>query len=279
MMNLEIRQPTSPRDAKHYDTARLREEYLFEKVMVPGEINAVYTHHDRFIAGGAMPTSQALKLDAGDVLKTEYFLERRELGIINIGATGTVTVEGEAHVLNKQDGLYVGLGNKEVSFSSADANNPAKFYLVSSLAHKSYPTSKIFLDKSEPTHLGSPSESNERTIYKYIHGDGARSCQLMLGMTLLKPNNMWNTMPAHVHDRRMEAYLYFDMDENARVFHLMGEPDETRHLVVANEQVIISPNWSIHSGVGTSNYTFIWAMAGENYTFTDMDFVDIKDLK
>lgn len=278
-MNLEIRQPTNPREAKHYDTARLREEYLFENVMVPGEINAVYTHHDRFISGGAMPTNQALKLDAGDKLKTEYFLERRELGMINIGGPGTVTADGEKFSLNKQDGLYIGMGNKDVTFESDDANNPAKFYIVSSLAHKTYPNSKIFLDKSEPAHLGSLAQSNERTIYKYIHEDGARSCQLMLGMTLLKPNNMWNTMPAHLHDRRMETYLYFDMDEDARVFHFMGEPDETRHLVVANEQLVISPNWSIHSGVGTSNYTFIWAMAGENYTFTDMDVIDMKDLK
>lgn len=278
-MNLEIRQPTNPREAKHYDTARLREEYLFENVMVPGEINAVYTHHDRFISGGAVPTTAALKLDAADKLKTEYFLERRELGIINIGGSGTVTADGEKFSLNKQDGLYVGMGNKEVTFESDDANNPAKFYLVSSLAHKTYPNSKIFLDKSEPTHLGSLAQSNERTIYKYIHEDGARSCQLMLGMTLLKPNNMWNTMPAHLHDRRMETYLYFDMDEDARVFHFMGEPDETRHLVVANEQLIISPNWSIHSGVGTSNYTFIWAMAGENYSFADQEFIDMKDLR
>jgi 4-deoxy-L-threo-5-hexosulose-uronate ketol-isomerase len=276
---MEIRQATNPVEAKNYDTERLRKEYLVEKVMVAGEINAVYTHHDRFITGGAVPTSSVLKLDAGDALKTEYFLERREIGFINVGGKGTIKVEGEEFSLNKQDGLYVGLGNKEVSFQSDDASNPAKFYFVSSLAHKSYPTQKIELDKAQPTHLGSIEESNERTIYKYIHGDGVQSCQLMLGMTLLKPNNMWNTMPAHIHDRRMEVYFYFDMNENARVFHFMGQPNETRHMVVSNEQAVISPNWSIHSGVGTSNYTFIWAMAGENYTFTDMDFIDMKDLK
>lgn len=276
---MEIRQATNPVEAKNYDTERLRKEYLMEGIMVKGEMNAVYTHHDRFITGGAVPALSALKLDAGDALKTEYFLERRELGIINVGGSGTVKVEGESYSLAKQDGLYVGLGNKDVTFHSDDANNPAKFYFVSSLAHQAYPTQKIELEKAEPVHLGSIQESNERTIYKYIHNDGVKSCQLMLGMTILKPNNMWNTMPAHIHDRRMEVYFYFDMDENARVFHFMGEPSETRHLVVSNEQAVLSPNWSIHSGVGTSNYTFIWAMAGENYTFTDMESVVMKDLK
>lgn len=276
---MEIRQATNPAEAKNYDTERLRKEYLIQNIMIAGEINAVYTHHDRVITGGAVPTSSILKLDAGDALRTEYFLERREIGFINVGGKGTIKVEGEEFSLNKQDGLYIGLGNKEVSFQSEDPQNPAKFYFVSSLAHKPYPTQKIELDKAQPTHLGSIQESNERTIYKYIHGDGVQSCQLMLGMTLLKPNNMWNTMPAHIHDRRMEVYFYFDMNETARVFHFMGQPNETRHMVVRNEQAVISPNWSIHSGVGTSNYTFIWAMAGENYTFTDMDFIDMKDLK
>jgi 4-deoxy-L-threo-5-hexosulose-uronate ketol-isomerase len=276
---MEIRQATNPAEAKNYDTERLRKEYLMDRIMVTGEINAVYSHHDRFITGGAVPAGKELKLDAGDALKTEYFLERREIGIINVGGTGTVHVEGEKFMLAKQDGLYIGLGNKEVTFHSDNANQPAKFYFVSALAHQSYPTKKIELDKAEPTHLGSIQESNERTIYKYIHGGGVQSCQLMLGMTLLQPNNMWNTMPAHIHDRRMEVYFYFDMDEKARVFHFMGEPSETRHIVISNEQAVLSPNWSIHSGVGTSNYTFIWAMAGENYTFTDMDFVDMKDLK
>lgn len=276
---MEIRQATNPVEAKNYDTERLRKEYLIQNIMIAGEINAVYTHHDRVITGGAVPTSSTLKLDAGDALRTEYFLERREIGFVNVGGTGTIKVESEEFSLNKQDGLYIGLGNKEVSFQSVDPQNPAKFYFVSSLAHKTYPTQKIELDKAQPTHLGSIQESNERTIYKYIHGDGVQSCQLMLGMTLLKPNNMWNTMPAHIHDRRMEVYFYFDMKETARVFHFMGQPNETRHMVVRNEQAVISPNWSIHSGVGTSNYTFIWAMAGENYTFTDMDFIDMKDLK
>lgn len=276
---MEIRHASSPRDAKHYTTDRLRQEFLKQNVMEPGKINTVYTHYDRMIAGGAVPTGQALKLEVGDLLKTDYFLERRELGIINIGGNGRVTVEGEVYSLSKQDGLYVGMGNKEVLFESDDPANPAKFYLVSATAHQTYPTQKLALSSATPNHLGDISQSNERTIYQYIHADGIQSCQLMMGMTILKPNNMWNTMPAHLHDRRSEVYFYFDMNEDTRVFHFMGEPDETRHLVVKNEEIVISPSWSIHSGIGTSNYTFIWAMAGENYTFKDMDIVEMKDLK
>ncbi|WP_166240497.1 5-dehydro-4-deoxy-D-glucuronate isomerase [Paenibacillus turpanensis] len=277
---MEIRHATNPNDAKHYTTDRLRQEYLIENMMTPGELRTVYTHQDRVIVGGAVPTTEPLKLDVGDKLKTEYFLERREIGIISVGEPiGIVVADGVEYTLEKRDCLYIGMGTKEVTFRSADPQNPARFFLMSSTAHKTYPTRKVAISEAQPTHLGALSSSNERTIYKYIHGDGINSCQLMLGMTLLKPNNMWNTMPAHVHDRRMEAYFYFDMEEDTRVFHFMGEPSETRHLVVKNEQAIISPNWSIHSGVGTSNYTFIWGMAGENYTFTDMDFVDMKDLR
>ncbi|MBD8068646.1 5-dehydro-4-deoxy-D-glucuronate isomerase [Bacillus sp. PS06] len=276
---MEIRHTTNPTDFLTYKTERLRSDFLMESLFVPGEINMTYSHYDRVVTGGAIPTGQALKLEDQDTLKTEYFLERREVGIINIGAEGTVLVDGEAHTLNKRDCLYVGLGNKEVLFESSNAADPAKFYLVSTPAHKKYPTKKAPIEDAQPTHLGSDSESNKRTIYKYIHADGLQSCQLMMGMTLLEPNNMWNTMPAHLHDRRMEVYLYFDMDENSRVFHFMGEPNETRHIVVQNEQAVLSPPWSIHSGVGTSNYTFIWAMAGENYTFTDMDPVAMDELK
>lgn len=276
---MEIRHATNPADVKHYTTDRLRSEFLIENLMVPGELKAVYTHHDRFITGGAVPTAGKIKLDVGDALRTEYFLERREIGIINVGGSGKIHVDGETYALGKQDCLYIGLGNKEVYFESDDAAQPAKFYLASCPAHRSLPTRKVALSEAQPQHLGSLSESNERTIYRYIHADGVQSCQLMLGMTLLKPNNMWNTMPAHLHDRRMEVYFYFDMNENARVFHFMGEPNETRHLVVKNEQAVISPSWSIHSGVGTSNYTFIWAMAGENYTFSDMDPVAMSDLR
>jgi 4-deoxy-L-threo-5-hexosulose-uronate ketol-isomerase len=276
---MEIRHTTNPTDFKSYTTERLRNDFIIESLFVQGQINMTYSHYDRVVTGGAMPTGQALKLEDQDTLKTEYFLERREVGIINIGAEGTVLVDGQAYTLNKRDCLYVGLGNKEVLFESSNASDPAKFYIVSTPAHKQYPTKKAPIEDAEPTHLGSDSESNKRTIYKYIHADGIQSCQLMMGMTLLEPNNMWNTMPAHLHDRRMEVYLYFDLDKGSRVFHFMGEPNETRHLVIQNEQAVLSPPWSIHSGVGTNNYTFIWAMAGENYTFTDMDSVKMEDLK
>jgi 4-deoxy-L-threo-5-hexosulose-uronate ketol-isomerase len=279
VIKMEIRHSVHPKHAKHYTTEELREDFLIERLFTNGEINMTYSHEDRVVIGGAVPTNSSLELKAGDVLKTDYFLERREVGIINISSSGTVTVDGEEYRLNKKDCLYVGKENESVSFKSDDPSSPAKFYFVSTLAHTNYPTQKIEIEKAEPVHLGSISESNERTIYKYIHSEGIQSCQLMMGMTLLEPNNMWNTMPAHIHDRRMEAYLYFDLDESARVFHFMGEPNETRHLVVQNEQGVISPGWSIHSGVGTGNYTFIWAMAGENYTFTDMEFIDMKDLK
>ncbi|WP_273122372.1 5-dehydro-4-deoxy-D-glucuronate isomerase [Bacillus weihaiensis] len=276
---MEIRHATNPTDFKTYTTERLRHDFLIESLFVQGELNMTYSHYDRVVTGGAIPTSQSLKLEDQDSLKTNYFLERREVGIINIGAEGNVVVDGKSYTLNKRDCLYVGLGNEEVVFESANAEDPAKFYLVSTPAHKQYPTKKAPIEDAEPTHLGADSESNKRTIYKYIHADGIQSCQLMMGMTLLEPNNMWNTMPAHLHDRRMEVYLYFDMDENSRVFHFMGQPNETRHILVKNEQAVLSPPWSIHSGVGTSNYTFIWAMAGENYTFTDMDAVSMDELK
>ncbi|WP_026675627.1 5-dehydro-4-deoxy-D-glucuronate isomerase [Alkalihalobacterium bogoriense] len=276
---MDIRYATNPTDFKQYTTEKLRDEFLVESLFVEGEINMVYSHYDRVVVGGAIPTGAELKLDAGDTFRTEYFLERREVGIINIGPKGKVVVDGETYELNKRDCLYVGLGHKEVTFHSEDNGSPARFYIVSAPAHKQYPTKVLSIEDAVPVHLGTDAESNRRTIYKYIHSEGLQSCQLMMGMTLLEPNNMWNTMPAHVHDRRMEVYLYFDMDEESRVFHFMGEPQETRHMLVKNEQVVLSPPWSIHSGVGTKNYTFIWAMAGENYTFKDMDFIKMEDLK
>lgn len=276
---MEVRHASSPRDAKHYTTDRLRQDFLMQEVMVPGKIRSVYTHHDRMTAGGAVPVERALELEASDILKTDFFLERRELGIINIGGPGRVTVEGQAYALEQQDCLYVGMGKRKVLFESDNKISPAKFYLVSAPAHQTYPTQKLALSDATPNHLGDLSQSNERTIYQYIHADGIQSCQLMMGMTLLKPNNMWNTMPAHLHDRRSEIYFYFNMTADTRVFHFMGEPDETRHLVVQNEEIVISPSWSIHSGIGTSNYTFIWAMAGENYTFKDMDVVPMHHVK
>ncbi|MEK8127615.1 5-dehydro-4-deoxy-D-glucuronate isomerase [Paenibacillus filicis] len=277
---MEIRYATNPTETKHYDTERLRQEFLIQQLFVPGELKLVYSHVDRFITGGAVPTGAAIKLEAPKHdMGADYFLERREIGIINIGAAGVVTVDGTEYTLESKDCLYVGLGNQDVQFHSADAANPARFYLSSTPAHKSYPTVKVAISEAEPAHLGSITNSNERTIYKYIHLNGVQSCQLVMGMTLLKPGNMWNTMPCHTHNRRSEVYLYFDMPEDGVVFHMMGEPTETRHLVVRNEQAIISPSWSIHSGVGTSNYTFIWAMAGENQEFSDMDHVAMTDLK
>ncbi|WP_197483556.1 5-dehydro-4-deoxy-D-glucuronate isomerase [Paenibacillus elgii] len=277
---MEIRYATNPTETKTYDTERLRQEYLIEGLFVPGKLNLVYSHVDRFITGGAVPTTEPVLLEADKHdMGADYFLERREIGIINVGAQGIVTVDGTDYVLENKDGLYVGLGNKQVVFKSADAANPARFYLSSTPAHKNYPTQKVAISEAEPQHLGSITNSNERTIYKYIHLNGIQSCQLVMGMTLLKSGNMWNTMPCHTHNRRSEVYFYFDMPEDGVVFHLMGEPTETRHVVVRNEQAIISPSWSIHSGVGTSNYTFIWAMAGENQEFSDMDAVAMKDLK
>lgn len=277
---MDIRYAATPADTKNYDTGRLRKDYLIENLFVPGQLNMTYSHVDRMITGGVVPVKEPVKLDGERKdLGADYFLERREIGIINVGPKGLVTVDGTEFVMDNKDCLYVGLGNKEVLFSSADPANPARFYFNSCPAHKQYPTEKVAISEADPTHLGSITSSNERTIYKYIHQAGVKSCQLVMGMTLLKPGNMWNTMPCHTHNRRSEVYFYFDMPEDGVVFHMMGEPTETRHLVVRNEQAIISPSWSIHSGVGTNNYTFIWAMAGENQEFSDMDAVAMKELK
>ncbi|CAH8771705.1 5-dehydro-4-deoxy-D-glucuronate isomerase [Paenibacillus dendritiformis] len=277
---MEIRYACHPEGAKGYDTSRLREEFLIEKLFIDNEIQMVYSHVDRYITGGVLPTTKTVKLEAdAKEMGADYFLERREIGIINVGGEGVITVDGVAYDMEPRDCLYIGMGSKDVTFASKEAARPARFYFNSTPAHKTYPTEKVAISKATPQHLGSLSSSNERTIYKYIHKGGVQSCQLVMGMTLLKPNNMWNTMPCHTHNRRSEVYFYFDMPEDGVVFHLMGEPQETRHVVVRNEQAIISPSWSIHSGVGTSNYTFIWGMAGENQTFEDMDMVDMKDLK
>ncbi len=278
-MNLDVRYANHPGDSMHYTTEELREHYLVNTVFQDGKINLVYSHQDRIIAGGIMPTKKALALEASKDLGADYFLERRELGLINIGGAGTVTLDGETQEVGPRDGLYVGMGVKEVSFASKDPKNPAKFYINSSPAHKTYPTVKINFADANPVRLGEQENLNKRTIYQYVHPAVCESCQLVMGMTLLEPNNVWNTMPCHTHERRMEVYFYFDMDENTRVFHLMGEPDETRHIVMKNEQAVISPSWSIHSGVGTSNYTFIWGMCGENQTFTDMDHVPMDELQ
>ena len=275
---MEIRYSHHPEDFKTYTTEKMRQEFLIPAVMVAGEIKLVYSHVDRIIAGGAVPI-KPLALEAGKELGVSYFLERRELGIINVGPKGTVTLDGEKYELDKTDGLYVGLGVKEIVFSSADPKNPAHFYLNSTPAHKAYPTTKILRKDITPRELGSLAQSNARKLYQYIIPQKVQSCQLVMGMTALEVGSMWNTMPTHTHERRMEVYFYFDMPEDAVVFHLMGQPAETRHIVMRQEQAVISPSWSIHSGVGTVNYTFIWGMAGENQNFDDMDNVSMKELK
>ena len=278
-MRLDVRYANHPEDSKHYTTEELRKHYLIEKVFIEDEVNLVYSHVDRVIAGGITPVKKALKLEGCKELGSEYFLERRELGVINIGGDGKVVIDEVEYEVKSREGLYVGMGSKELVFTSADEKNPAKFYINSSPAHKTYPTVMINLEKANKVHLGDLANSNKRTIYQYVHPAVCQSCQLVMGMTMLEPNNMWNTMPCHTHERRMEVYLYFDMTDDNKVFHLMGEPNETRHIVMGNEQAVISPSWSIHSEVGTKNYTFIWGMAGENQTFTDMDHVAMDDLR
>lgn len=286
---MELRTAASPKDAKYYTTERLREEFLIEKVFFEDEIKLVYSHIDRIITGAAMPVMKKLVLTAGDELRAEYFLQRREMGVINIGGEGRITIDGKAYKLGYKDGMYIGLGAKDISFESESAENPAKFYINSAPAHTAYPTKLIKLEGEESddvvivkpenkVELGSLEESNHRVINKYILPGQVESCQLVMGMTALKPGSVWNTMPCHTHDRRMEVYLYFEMPEDAIVMHYMGEPTETRHIVMRNEQAVISPSWSIHSGCGSRAYTFIWGMVGENQAFDDMDAVGMKEI-
>jgi 4-deoxy-L-threo-5-hexosulose-uronate ketol-isomerase len=275
---VEVRHNVHPDDAKRYTTEELQEKFLIRNLFKPDEITMVYSHVDRMIAGGICPLRpQALKAESG--MGVDYFLERREIGIINVGGTGYIDVDGERYVLDRTDGLYIGKGAKEIVFSSENTNNPAKFYFNSAPAHAVYPTVKIERGSIKGNHLGAITNSNDRTIYKYIHPEGVQSCQLVMGMTALENGNMWNSMPCHTHERRMEVYFYFDLPENDVVFHLMGEPTQTRHIVMRNEEAVISPSWSIHSGVGTHNYTFIWGMAGENQVFDDMDAVAMKSIR
>ena len=275
---MEIRNPAHPQDFKSYTTEKIRQEFLVQRLFTPGEVRLVYSHFDRMIVGGICP-DHSLGLEAGKEIGADFFLERREMGVINVGPKGTVRVDGERYDLDTKDGLYVGMGSKEVLFSSEDRLHPARFYLNSSPAHHKYPTTKIGLKDTEKVHLGSPAESNVRTINKFIHPNGVKSCQLVMGMTLLESGSIWNSMPCHTHERRMEIYFYFNLQDNAVVFHLMGEPEETRHIVVRNEEAVISPSWSVHSGAGTSSYSFIWGMIGENQTFTDMDGVAMGRLR
>ncbi|MBE5962515.1 MAG: 5-dehydro-4-deoxy-D-glucuronate isomerase [Lachnospiraceae bacterium] len=275
---MELRTAASPRDVKHYTTERLREEFLINDLFKEDDIKLVYSHIDRIITGSAVPVKGELVLTAGDELRAEYFLQRREMGVINIGGKGTITIDGTAYELDYKDGIYIGMGAKDIRFTSADAAVPAKFYINSAPAHTSYPTVKIKPEDCVTVELGSSEGANHRVIRKYILPGQVESCQLVMGMTQLMPGSVWNTMPCHTHDRRMEVYLYFDMPEDALVFHYMGEPTETRHLIMRNEEAVISPSWSIHSGCGTQAYTFIWGMVGENQDFDDMDACQIKDL-
>jgi len=278
-MKLDVRYGHHPDDVKTYGTTRLRDQFLVEEVFLPGAITLTYTHVDRVVFGGATPLDRPLVLTGGKDFGTDFFMERRELGIINIGGEGSVTLDGSVHPMEKGDGFYVGQGTKEVSFASLDPKNPAQFYLASAPAHRSYPTLKIEFAKANPRKVGAAESSNLRTIYQYVHPAVCQSCQLVMGMTILETGSVWNTMPSHTHARRMEVYLYFNMAAETRVFDLMGDPGETRHLVVADRQAVISPSWSIRSGVGTGSYTFIWAMAGENQTFDDMDTVSPGNLR
>lgn len=276
---MEIRYPVHPEHAKNFTTEEMRSHFLIEDLFVSGKMNLTYSHFDRIITAGICPADEALKLEGGPMIGADTFFEGREAGVINIGEQGTVTIDGTEYVLNSRDGLYIGRGVKDVSFTSTDPAAPAKMYVLSGPAHKDYPTKPVSINDAKQVKLGSIEESNKRTIYQYIHPAVLDSCQLCMGMTLLEPNCIWNTMPVHTHDRRMEVYLYFDMQKDDVVFHLAGTPDETRHIVVRNEEAVISPSWSIHSGAGVRNYTFIWGMVGENKTFTDMDHVPMSALK
>ena len=278
MTKYSSRYASNPKAVKQYDTKQLRDEFLIDNLMEEGEIILTYSHYDRYIAGSAVPTVP-LKLETIDPLKADYFLQRREMGIINVGANGTIVVDGTSYELGFKDALYIGSGNKDILFKSEDAKNPAKFYINSAPAHTSYPTKKVSLAEANKLELGSMETANHRTVNQMIIGGVVTTCQLQMGMTELRPGSVWNTMPAHVHDRRMEVYFYLDIPENQSVCHFMGEPQETRHLWMQNHQAVISPPWSIHSGSGTSNYSFIWGMAGENLDYGDMDVCKITDLR
>jgi 4-deoxy-L-threo-5-hexosulose-uronate ketol-isomerase len=276
---MQIRFQNSPKETAAMSTQQLRENFLIENLMQPGKVSLTYSHHDRMIVGGVVPTSESIELPNEGELKANYFLERREIGIINVGGNGTITADGVAYDLEKLEAAYLGKGTQAVSFKSADAANPALFYLLSVPAHQSYPNRKMTKAEASPVNLGDISTSNKRTIYKYIHNDGIQSCQLVMGLTTLETGSVWNSVPPHTHTRRMEAYFYFDLDEAQRVMHFMGEPQETRHLVIANNEAVLSAPWSMHFGVGTSSYGFIWGMAGENKEFTDMDPVPVATIK
>ena len=277
--NYELRYAAHPEDAKHYDTARLRRDFLIERVFAADEVNMVYSMYDRMVVGGAMPVAEALKLEAIDPLKAPFFTTRREVGIYNVGGPGEVTVGDECFHLTSNEALYIGSGHRDVIFRRNDAQPPSKFYFNSTTAHQSYPCKKVTKENAVVAHMGSLEMSNERDINKMLVNQVLPTCQLQMGMTELAPGSVWNTMPAHVHSRRMEAYFYFELPEDQAVCHFMGEVDETRHIWMRGDQAVLSPEWSIHSAAATHNYTFIWGMGGENLDYGDQDFSKITDLK
>ena len=270
---------SNPREVKTMDTSQLRENFLMEHLFENGKANFVYSHYDRMVSGGIIPIDSTLTLGNYDELRSEFFLQRREMGVLNTGGKGSITVDGQKFELEKLSCLYISMGKKEIQFDSVDSSNPAKFFAFSAPAHHEYEATLYTKEDALPFTLGSKETSNLRTIYKYIHGEGIKSCQVVMGLTVLSPGCVWNTMPAHTHDRRSEVYLYFDVPSDQGVMHFMGQPKETRHLWVRDRQAIISPPWSIHAGSGTSSYSFIWAMAGENQDFGDMDQLTLDDIR
>lgn len=280
---IDIRYSTGKEPFSRMNTRELRKEFLVTNIFRADEVSVVYSHIDRIVVMGAMPVKKTVDLKSGlDPMKdfgVDFFLQRREMGIINIGGSGTVNADGKSYKINNYDAMYIGAGIKDISFSSDDAKSPAKFYMTSSPAHTPYPVKVIPLSEAKHVKAGSADDANERTINQYIHPDVLDTCQLSMGLTHLEKGSVWNTMPAHTHERRMEVYFYFDVPENQTVFHFMGEPQETRHITVHNDEAVINPSWSIHSGCGTTNYTFIWAMCGENRTYTDQDWIKTEDLR
>ena len=277
--NYEIRYAVHPEDFRHYDTTRLRHNFLIERIFASDEVNMVYSMYDRMIVGGAMPVNETLKLEAIDPLKARFFTDRREIGVFNVGGKGSVRVGDDVFELDFKEALYIGRGEREVFFSSIDSQQPARFYFNSATAHMTYPCRKVTRQDAIVAHMGSLDMSNERNINKMLVNQVLPTCQLQMGMTELATGSVWNTMPAHVHSRRMEAYFYFELPEDQAACHFMGEPQETRHIWLHNEQTVLSPEWSIHSAAATHNYTFIWGMGGENLDYGDQDFSKITDLK
>ena len=277
--NYELRYAAHPDDARHYDTARLRHDFLIERLFVADEVQMVYSMYDRMVVGGAMPVDEVLPLEAIDPLRAPYFTTRREVGIFNVGGRGTVSVGDEQFELDFKEALYIGRGDREVRFASADPQQPARFYFNSTTAHKEYPCRKVTKQDAVVAHMGSLEMSNERNINKMLVNQVLSTCQLQMGMTELATGSVWNTMPAHVHSRRMEAYFYFEVPEGQAVCHFMGQPQETRHIWMQGNQAVLSPEWSIHSAAATHNYTFIWGMGGENLDYGDQDFSQIIDLR